>query len=186
MRLRILLMIVLTVLFIASFFSCSHAQTKSKKEYRVWIKLIDGSAVDGILRQAGDSLIELMATGDTPVRIDVADIETLAVRRSNSVRKGIAIGAVLGGLTGLIIGIATQKEPEEPDPNNPITYPSVVASNEINKLQPLGGFFVGATGGALLGAAIGSSRKKFNIRGDHTEFKKFTTHIEKRKQAANK
>lgn len=111
-------------------------------------------AAGTILTLTADSLLLLTADGATvilPVN-SIASIDINRGRRCNWV-KGMTAGAVIGAGAGLAIGLATRFETEGCYTGLPLE-PTAQCQNTWTSI--MGTIGIGAAGGALLGAVIGT------------------------------
>jgi hypothetical protein len=111
---------------------------------------------------------------DNTINIGVDQIQSISLRKKNSVLKGALIGLGVGALTGVIAGLASGDDPVQPyysngqDPyglgNFFVALDNSFAMTGGEKATG-GAIFLGGTG-AIIGAIVGAiAKKKFVIGG---------------------
>lgn len=140
------------LLIICCAFQLSAQETeKHKKEYKVWVKLINGKSIKGYLLQLKDSSITV-AHGDSAYADDflISDIEKLKFRRKGRVGRGIAIGAGSGLVLGAVSGYAAGDDYWFGSKEEGAAFAGTL-------LMPLG---------ATVGGLIGAIKKTYLISGN--------------------
>lgn len=154
------------ILFMAIFcYNSLSAQNTSERIiiYRAWGTLnTEPFKTRGVLYELKDSAIlvsnSLIIQDYRDLKFELKDlnihnIETIKIRRHNSIRRGAWIGAATGFVLGGIIGVAL----EEPcDPNADMCFPYYAAGMLSTTM---------AAGGAAIGAFIGSFKVTIPING---------------------
>jgi hypothetical protein len=119
-------------------------------------------------------LAGLAKTNENTINIGVDQIQSISLRKKNSVLKGALIGLGVGVLTGTVIGLASGNDPVEPyysssqDPYGIGNF--FVSLNNSFAMTAGEKAMVGAIGlgtsGAIMGIIIGAiAKKKFIIGG---------------------
>ncbi len=150
------------------------------------IHTIEGKILKGWFYRSDDNQIVLLSgkykkfnsTGltnnDNTVNIGVEQIQSISLRKKNSILKGALIGLGIGVLTGTVIGLASGNDPVEPyyssnqDPYGIGNF--FVSLNNSFAMTAGEKAMVGAIGlgtsGAIMGVIIGAiAKKKFIIKG---------------------
>jgi hypothetical protein len=136
--------------------------TQKIKIYRTWVSLnSEPFKIKGVLYELKDSSIvvssSLVIQDYRDLKLDVKDlnihyIETIKIRRHNSIRRGALIGVATGFVLGGIIGSSL----EEPCKPGELCFP-YYASGVYGS--------IGMAGGAAIGAVIGSFKLTIPING---------------------
>jgi hypothetical protein len=153
--------------------------------YQVWVDRTGGTTVTGILNQVAQDHIQVIPgfyidqgkPGDTPhLNISYQEIQQLRLRRKGKVGRGIMIGAAVGAVTGVIIGLASSDDPDcGYDPNSPSLLVhfvgTVCEATSMTAAQKavLAGTGLGLAGG-LVGGILGSIKIKIPINGSQNIF----------------
>ncbi|WP_420378252.1 hypothetical protein [Gilvibacter sp.] len=153
--------LLLILIFSISF---TYGQEQEKlKTYKVMVKKMDGTRVRGYFIKADKNGITVDVSKrfeeDGLVVIAAADIAKIKLRRKGSITRGaligLATGTAIGGLAGYTAG----------DDRG-----GFVSFTKEEKAVILGTFF--GLCGTVIGAVIGTSRKKFYIYGSNDNYRK--------------
>ncbi len=148
------LFLMLTLLFSA----------EAQKRYTVFVGLKGGENLKGtLIRTTQDSLS--VNIGNFRRVFGVSEIKSIRIRRKGAVGRGVGFGAGTGAFLGGIIGYASYTPP---DCSN-----SWFCLDFGPGLDTIAGGLIGAVGGLLAGALIGSAGKEFKIEGNQAQFDLF-------------
>ena len=164
---------------------------KKPKQFIAVIYTMSNNYDKGLLKNFGDSTITVRSLpaiqtkfskkeNKRPLNTYAAEnIETIFIKNKNAKTKNTLIGAGIGLLAGVVIGLASGDDPvyEYPNPENDILGFGTLAVGLNNAFALTAGqkaLILGTGGmgtGALVGAIIGSlARKKFIINGKREKF----------------
>ncbi|WP_209330168.1 hypothetical protein [Lunatimonas salinarum] len=118
--------------------------------------------VNGTLLAVNDSSITVLnhrLPNAEPLVIPYKEINTIKIRKKNSVAKGLWIGMAVGGTMGFIISKAAYEPPPAP------VQVFVPESRSTGTWT-----IIGLIGGGLLGTTIGSSKVRLPINGHYPSF----------------
>ena len=119
-------------------------------------------------------LTSLTKTNGNTINIGVDQIQSISLRKKNSVLKGALIGLGVGVLTGTVIGLASGNDPVEPyysSSQDPYGFGNFFVSINNSFARTAGekamfGAIGLGTSGAIMGIIIGAiAKKKFIIGG---------------------
>lgn len=153
--------LLLILIFSISF---TYGQEQEKlKTYKVMVKKMDGTRVRGYFIKADNNGITVDVSKrfeeDGLVVITAADIAKIKLRRKGSVTRGALMGLAAGGALGAITGYADGDDTG-----------GFFSLSKETKAAVLGTFF--GLCGTVIGAVIGTSRKKFYIYGSNDTYRK--------------
>jgi len=153
------------------------------------LKTLDGKVLKGWLYQVNDSQIVLLNKGSqyrkmadnanadkyaSTHAVQIEQVQSLTLRKKNSVMKGLLIGLGTGIVTGAVIGLVSGDDPVAayPDPNNDpfglgtfataLNNAFAMTAGEKAVAGAVGLGTVGAITGIIIGAIV---KKKFIIGG---------------------
>lgn len=179
-------------------FICTKAQTdtlstKKTKEYFVTLETIEGKKNIGLLQRIDKNMFILSQNqipksksqnkiqNQTPqsFSFSIDQIQSVTIKRKNSALRGTLIGAGIGFLTGVIVGLASGSDPVQNYPapaDDPyglgtlfVGINNAFAMTAGQKALVLGG--IGTSIGAGIGAIIGAVvKKKFIIGGQKEKY----------------
>lgn len=109
------------------------------------VKLKSGRSVEGRLTGVSDDTLSL-TVGGRPTELKAADVLSVYRIGGSSAKKGALIGLAVGGGAGLAVGLAGSSADD--------------SFNELDAPVTAGLAVLGAGAGALIGYAIGRSRRK--------------------------
>ena len=123
------------------------------------------------------------------INIDVEQIQSISLRKKNSVLKGALIGFGIGALTGVIAGLASGNDPVQPyyssnqDPYGIGNF--FVSINNSFALtagqKAIGGAILLGGTGAIIGTIVGAmAKKKFIIGGNKKVYRDLQSDLMKR------
>jgi len=181
------------LIFLISIFSFQlvHAQTenefekKKEKKFIATIKTTDGMVTKGEITGINENSIHIKNLSSYSFN----QVQTISVKRKNSVLRGVLIGLGAGVVSGVLIGIASGDDKQQPyysygqDPtglgNFFVTIENSFAMSAGEKAL-YGGIGLGVTG-AITGAIIGAvAKKKFIIGGKKEKYRDLNDHLMKR------
>lgn len=154
------------ILALICFYSAT-GQTPSYRKpivYKVWIKLSNSPVVSsGVLYEIGDSLITVSnSLSDTSQRIyNFYDIETLKIRRMNSLTKGRIVGSSVGIVGGIVAVNSIEGGLDF------LTIP----------VSAVAGLYFGAFG-AGFGILAGSIKDRIEIKSNYENFDKYRGNLQ--------
>lgn len=142
-----------------------NAQVVAEEEqpYKVWVKLMDGTKVKGILYSANERGVKIMNIASLDVSnltsIESNSINLISLRRKGKVGKGVWVGGLTGASTGILLGIMSGD-----DDAGFINF-----SKEDKAI--VGGITLGVLGTGV-GALIATGKNKIRINGNNDMFEK--------------
>ena len=148
-------------------FAQKRSEYNQRPRYKIVLQTVDEKMVKGLLIEIKDSSITVYPGNSNRIgseemshteNIEYSQIQQIKLKRKNGLLKGMAIGTGIGILPVLVGGIFGRSTGEGG------AYVSLVA-------VPLG--FI--TGG-VIGA---TSRKKYNVHGDFSQFRDFKKRVKK-------
>ena len=154
----------LSLLFFLLLIPQLHSQDKEKKGkvYVVWVTKMDGSEEKGFFYEANEDGIAINKSKtlneSNLILVEVANINTIKIRRRGAVGKGAGIGLLAGAGLGIISGYASGDDPQ-----------GFLSSSKEDKAVFLG-VSLGLLGSGL-GAVIGTTREKIVINGGINAYK---------------
>lgn len=172
------------LLFVCSFNAATSqvdplAEVKKPKQFIAIIQTINHRYDKGVIKDMNDSMltIQAMAVSEESKRpmhdYAIENINAITIRNRKAINKGAWIGAGVGLLLGVIAGISSNDDYVS-------EYPLSVAfaalsdgrfENTSDITLDKKSLALGAGGGALVGAFIGSlAKKKFIINGNRKRF----------------
>jgi len=160
-------------------------EKKKEKKFIATIKSIDGTVTKGEITGINENSIHIKNL--SPYSFN--QVQTISVKRKNSVLRGALIGLGAGVVSGVIIGLASGSDKEQPyysydqDPtglgNLFVAIENSFAMSAGEKAL-YGGIGMGVTG-AITGAIIGAvAKKKFIIGGKKEKYRDLNDHLMKR------
>ena len=153
---------VLVVIFLSMNFVYTQEKVKKVKTYKTWVSLIDKSEIHGFLYQLKDfSIIVTNTKTDGTQEIDIKDIQKVKIRRKNSIGRGAVIGGVSGLIVGGIVGYMNG------DDSDSISWFKMSA--EEKAVSTGVGFLPIGAGVDIL---VGTAKKKFDINGNIDNYTK--------------
>ena len=148
---------------------------QKNKIYRAWISLSsEPFKTKGILYEIKDSSILVTSPAfikdysmdrSEIVQLNITNIETIRIRRKNSIGKGVLIGAVTGFAVGGLIGLISGNDPPC-DSQSFICLRYTAGEKALLAGIPL------SAGGAGIGALIGSIKVQIPINGNINNYTK--------------
>lgn len=126
----------------------SSTNAQKTKTYKIWVSLVDKEEVKGILYDANEDELVIVADDFNQLKFAPENIGVIKLRRQGKVGRGAWIGALSGMAIGFGIGYASESDAD---------WQGAVA---------LGSAILAAPAGSLMGMAIGSAKEKFVINGD--------------------
>ena len=146
----------------------------NKKRYRTWLTLnSEPFKSKGILYQSKESSILIsplvknrqQISDKSLIEFQISNIETIKLRKSKKIGKGILIGAVTGLVAGGLVGLIDGDDPSG-------TWFALSAEDKA----VIGGVYL-AVCGAGIGALIGSIKIKIPINGNSEKYRKNKTDL---------
>jgi len=181
------------LIFLITIFSIQlvYAQTenefekKKEKKFIAAIKPTDGTVTKGEITGINENSIHIKNL--SPYSYN--QVQTISVKRKNSVLRGALIGLGVGIASGVLVGLASGDDKEQPyypysqDPygigNLFVAIENSFAMTAGEKAL-YGGIGLGVTG-AVAGAIIGAvTKKKFTLGGKKEKYKNLNDHLMKR------
>ena len=168
----------------------SQPDTLVKRDhYRAWISTYDSSKVkSGELYEIRDSSIVVINQGnynfDPPVKsdtlkIDIKSVDAVKIRKKGNVGKGILIGALSGLVAGGVVDLIYYASWKSYVPPRATNIGDGIA-NAMAKDPRIFSIAAGIIGiafvgtGISIGAAVGSARISFPIKGNQEQFEQNT------------
>lgn len=154
------------ILALVCFYSATGQPSASRNQrvYKVWIKLMNKQAESsGVLYEIGDSVIAVSnSLKDTSLsRYNYSDINTLKIRRINSITKGGIIGSSIGIIGGIVAVNSIEGGLDF------LTIPVSAGA----------GLYFGALGGGF-GILAGSIKDRIEIKSKYENFDKYRGNLE--------
>ncbi len=147
----------------------AHAQTYSLNNVK--IQLLSKETLQGqLIRVTSDSLFMKMKRGKIQ-SINYRSVDFVKMQRSWGTTNGLLIGAGAGLTVGLVVGVAAGDGGSGGSNNS---YWSGLKSTS-QSLELVGTGLIGALGGAIFGAIIGSKPRKISIQGNWKEYEELRT-----------
>jgi hypothetical protein len=187
---RILLSAVVLTTYISSFAqNDSTGEIKKHAPNLATVHTIEGKTLKGWFYRLDDDQVILLPAGskkfnlaslanpgitDNTINIGVDQIQSISLRKKNSVLKGALIGLGIGALTGVIAGFVSGDDPVQPynsgqDPYSALGNVFIAFDNSFamtaGEKAAGGAILLGGTG-AIIGTIVGAiAKKKFIIGG---------------------
>lgn len=145
----------------------SQDRTEKRKAYKIWVKKMDGSKVNGYLYSTTEQGINISTSSSAEdlslILIEAENIREIRLRRKGSVGRGLGIGFLGGALIGAIIGFADGDNDDKCSPffGGQICTEGKKSGEKATELAVGLGIF-----GAGVGAVVGTGKKKFLIDGN--------------------
>lgn len=127
----------------------------------------DGTAVEGeLIAVRGQVLVLRDIVSSVGLSIDLGELEAIRVHGKTRTGRDAAIGALVGGGLGLLVGLAAKGESDRAYQNHPSIATAWLnaGASFVPVVTAVGGVVVGGGIGALLGASAGRS-KDIQVRG---------------------
>lgn len=165
--------------------TANEPEEKKEKKFIATLKLIDGTVTKGEITGINENSIYIKNFSP----YSFGEVQTISVKRKNSVLRGALIGLGAGVASGVIIGLASGSDKQQPyysynqDPtglrNLFVDIENSFAMTAGEKALA-GGIGLGVTG-AITGAIIGAvAKKKFIIGGKKEKYRDLEDHLMKR------
>lgn len=180
--------LLVSMLLIVLYFQCNlSAQDfnqfdKPIKIYRTWVALkYESIKINGVLYQIKDSVIVVSSSVERldyslnrfeTIDLNIENINSIKVRRKNSIGMGALFGTLTGFVVGGMIGFISGDDP--PVYQFPIYFPGVSAEQKAIAFGVIGGI-----SGGLLGALIGSVSVVIPINTSFTNYNQNKTKLKK-------
>lgn len=169
------------IIFLLIPFLSKAQDTITRKDInRLWVDMRNEALINiGVLYELRDSSIVMSFSSNKKdylrndlekIELGINDINTIKIRRKNSILKGFLIGAGIGCAIGVIYGFSKGDDPPAG------RYFNLRFSAEE---KAIGCGFLGFLGGGIFGVMIGSINVKIPINGSKTEYQKHKQKLRK-------